>query len=135
MVLDIDHFKKVNDTYGHDVGDEVLKAFAARVKRVVRGADLMCRYGGEEFVIVMPETRIAIAKKIAERVRAAVANAPFPIQKGASTLPVTVSIGVAESQGALNAEALFKLADQALYQSKSSGRNRVTARDSNAEAA
>jgi two-component system cell cycle response regulator len=135
MVLDIDHFKKVNDTYGHDVGDEVLKSFAARVKRVVRGADLMCRYGGEEFVIVMPETRIAVAKRVAERVRAAVANAPFPIQKGAATLPITVSIGVAESHGGEMTETLIKHADQALYQSKSSGRNRVTARDSNAEAA
>jgi two-component system cell cycle response regulator len=135
MVLDIDFFKKVNDTHGHDVGDEILKAFAARVKRVVRGADLLCRFGGEEFVIVMPETKLAIAKRVAERVRAAVAAAPFPVQGGAQSLPITVSIGVAESHGDGAPEALFKRADQALYLAKSSGRNRVTADETNAQAA
>jgi two-component system cell cycle response regulator len=135
MVLDIDHFKKVNDNHGHDVGDEILKGFAARVKRVVRGSDLLCRFGGEEFVIVMPETGLAIAKRVAERVRAAVAGAPFPVQGGARSLPITVSIGVAESHGGGTSEALFKRADQALYLAKSSGRNRVTADESSAQAA
>jgi two-component system cell cycle response regulator len=135
MVLDIDFFKHVNDTHGHDVGDEILKGFAARMKRAVRGADLVCRFGGEEFVIVMPETRLDVAKRVAERVRAAVAGAPFPIQGGARTLPITVSIGVAESHGGEAPEALFKRADQALYLSKTSGRNRVTADESKAAAA
>jgi len=135
MVLDIDHFKKVNDNHGHDVGDEILKGFAARVRGVVRGADMLCRFGGEEFVIVMPETRLAVAKIVAERVRATVASAPFPIRGGADTLAVTVSIGVSESHGGETSDALFKRADQALYLSKSSGRNRVTANENNAAAA
>ncbi len=127
MILDIDHFKKVNDTYGHDAGDEVLKMFAARVKRVVRGADLMCRFGGEEFIVVMPDTKLAIAQIVGERIRAAVANALFPIEKGARSIPITVSIGVAHSNGEDTPDALFKRADQALYVSKNAGRNRVTA--------
>jgi len=135
MVLDIDFFKRVNDDHGHDVGDEILQGFASRMKRVVRSADLVCRFGGEEFVIVMPETRRDIAKRIAERVRAAVAGTPFPIRGGAETLPITVSIGLAESHGGEPPEALFKRADQALYLSKSSGRNRVSTDESNAAAA
>jgi two-component system cell cycle response regulator len=127
MILDIDHFKRVNDTYGHDAGDEVLKAFAARVKRVVRGADLMCRFGGEEFIVVMPDTKLAIAQVVGERVRAAVAGASFAIEGGARAIPVTVSIGVAHSHGEDTPEALFRRADQALYASKNAGRNRVTA--------
>src|SRR5208282_387135 len=77
MILDIDHFKRVNDGYGHDAGDDVLKTFAARVKHLVRGADLMCRFGGEEFIVVMPDTRLSIAQTIGERIRAAVAASPM----------------------------------------------------------
>jgi len=127
MILDIDHFKSVNDTYGHDAGDEVLKAFAFRMKSVVRGADLVCRLGGEEFVIVMPETPLAIAQRVAERVREAVQAEPFLIDGGARTIPVTASIGIAERGGDANPDALLRRADKALYASKSSGRNRVTA--------
>ena len=72
MVLDIDHFKAVNDTFGHDAGDQVLKVFAGRIRKVVRNADLFCRLGGEEFVVVMPDTRIEVAERIAERVRATI---------------------------------------------------------------
>jgi two-component system cell cycle response regulator len=127
MILDIDHFKLVNDSYGHDAGDEVLRAFAARVKRAVRGGDLMCRYGGEEFVIIMPDTKLSIARLVGERIRTAVASAPFGIEKGARAIEVTVSIGVADSRGGDTPDALFKRADQALYLSKNSGRNRVSA--------
>lgn len=127
MMLDIDFFKKVNDSYGHDAGDEVLKTFAARVKRKVRGADLMCRLGGEEFVVVMPDTRLDIAQRVGERIRGAVAAAPFPIDNGARAIPVTVSIGVASSMGGESADAFLRRADQALYLSKNAGRNRVTA--------
>jgi two-component system cell cycle response regulator len=127
MILDVDHFKMVNDTYGHDAGDEVLKTFAARVKHVVRGGDLMCRFGGEEFVIIMPDTTLSVARIAAERVRAAVAASPFPIEKGARAVPVTVSIGIAESHADDTPDALFKRADRALYQSKNGGRNRVSA--------
>ena len=127
MILDIDHFKRVNDSYGHDAGDEVLKAFAARVKRAVRGGDLMSRFGGEEFVIVMPDTKLSIARLVGERIRAAVAAAPFGIDKGARSIPITVSIGVADSHSGDTPDALFKRADQALYLSKNGGRNRVSA--------
>jgi two-component system cell cycle response regulator len=127
MILDIDHFKRVNDSYGHDCGDEVLKTFAARVKRAVRGADLMCRFGGEEFVVIMPDAKLSVARIVGERIREAVAGAPFPIERGARAIPVTVSIGVAGSGPGDTPDALFKRADRALYASKNSGRNRVTA--------
>jgi two-component system cell cycle response regulator len=128
MILDIDHFKSVNDTYGHDAGDEVLKVFARRIKRVLRSADLVCRLGGEEFVVVMPDTPLAIAERVAERVRAAVEGERFPVDASASrTIPVTTSIGLAERGADANADGLLRRADKALYASKSSGRNRVTA--------
>lgn len=128
MILDIDHFKAVNDTYGHDAGDEVLKVFARRIKRVLRGADLVCRLGGEEFVVVMPDTPLPIAARVAERVRAAVENERFPTDsKGSRTIPVTTSIGIAERGAEADADALLHRSDKALYASKSAGRNRVTA--------
>jgi two-component system cell cycle response regulator len=126
MILDIDHFKSVNDTYGHDAGDEVLKVFARRIKRVLRSADLVCRLGGEEFVVVMPETPLAVAERIAERVRSAVERERFPID-ATRAIPVTTSIGLAERGADANADALLRRADKALYASKSAGRNRVTA--------
>jgi two-component system, cell cycle response regulator len=127
MILDIDFFKRVNDTYGHDAGDEVLKTFAARVKCKVRGADLMCRLGGEEFVVVMPDTKLPTAQSVGERIRSAVATATFPINNGERQIPVTVSIGVADSLGGESIDALLRRADQALYLSKHAGRNRVSA--------
>ncbi|MDR3449948.1 MAG: diguanylate cyclase, partial [Alphaproteobacteria bacterium] len=126
MMLDIDHFKQVNDTHGHDAGDQLLRSFSARVKRSVRGADLMCRLGGEEFVVVMPDTNLATAQIVGERIRAAVAGNPFPLDNGAQSIRITVSIGVADSPGAELPGALLKRADQALYLSKNGGRNRVT---------
>jgi two-component system cell cycle response regulator len=127
MILDIDHFKAVNDTYGHDAGDEVLKHFAQRMRRVVRSADLICRLGGEEFVIVMPDTTLAIAAKVGERVRAAIQSEPFKIDGAGRTIPVTTSVGIAERGSDANPEGLLRRADKALYESKSAGRNRVTA--------
>lgn len=127
MMLDIDHFKSVNDTYGHEAGDEVLKLFARRMKRVVRNADLICRMGGEEFVVVMPDTPLTIAAKIAERIRAAIQSEPFPIDEPGRMIPVTTSIGIAERGIDANADAMLRRADKALYQSKNAGRNRVTA--------
>jgi two-component system cell cycle response regulator len=127
MILDIDHFKSVNDIYGHDAGDEVLKIFAQRVRQVVRGSDLVCRLGGEEFVIVMPETAMAVATRIAERVRSTVEAAKFPIEGGARSIGVTTSVGLAERGADANPDALLRRADKALYASKSAGRNRVTA--------
>jgi len=127
MILDIDHFKSVNDTYGHDAGDQVLKHFAARIRKVVRTADLFCRLGGEEFVVVMPETGLDAAAKIAERVRVAVEKDVFAFGEDGFAIPVTVSIGLAERGRDNDADALFRRADKALYRSKNSGRNRVSA--------
>ena len=82
-MLDIDYFKSINDTHGHDAGDDVLRDFALRIKRSIRGIDLACRYGGEEFVVVMPETDMAVAAMVAERLRRRIAAEPFAIEQGA----------------------------------------------------
>jgi two-component system, cell cycle response regulator len=127
LIFDIDFFKGINDTYGHEAGDDVLREFAERLKRGVRGIDLVARLGGEEFVVVMPETDAAYASLIAERLRRDVERESFPT-RGGEQLPVTVSIGVAEFRGASDcADALIKRADQALYSAKRHGRNRVVA--------
>ena len=126
LLFDIDHFKAVNDTYGHAAGDEVLRDFADRLRQGVRGIDLVARYGGEEFVLVMPETDASFAANVAERLRSDVEKVRFRTQGGAR-IPVTVSIGLAEWQHADSAESLIGRADEALYQAKRAGRNRVVA--------
>jgi len=129
LVIDIDHFKKVNDSFGHDVGDEVLSEFAVRLASNVRAIDLPVRHGGEEFVVVMPDTELEDARRIAERIRLHAAGAPFRVMGGEELLSVTISIGVASSTGTDDTpNALFKRADEAVYEAKSSGRNRVIAR-------
>ena len=125
LILDIDYFKSINDTHGHDAGDDVLQDFAIRIRKSIRGIDLACRYGGEEFVVVMPETDMAVATMVAERLRRRIASEPFPIQKGARTVEVTISIGIAALGADDNAAAVIKRADQALYRAKRDGRNRV----------
>jgi two-component system, cell cycle response regulator len=126
MVIDIDYFKSINDTHGHDAGDDVLRDFALRIKRSIRGIDLACRYGGEEFVLVMPETDMAVAAMVAERLRRRIAAEPFAIQQGTKTVPVTISIGIAGLRDKDDtAAAVLKRADQALYRAKRDGRNRV----------
>jgi two-component system, cell cycle response regulator len=128
LILDIDYFKHINDTYGHDVGDEVLREFSGRISANVRGIDLACRYGGEEFVVVMPDTDLTFAYMVAERLRQAVADTPFTIGVAPSQLSVTISVGVTATEGASDtAEALLRRADQALYRAKRDGRNRVVA--------
>lgn len=129
LLIDIDHFKKINDGYGHDVGDEVLREFAVRLASNVRAIDLPCRYGGEEFVVVMPDTKIEDAERIAERIRLHVAGSPFRVMNGSELLTVTISIGVAATLGAGDKpETLLKRADEAVYEAKASGRNKVIAR-------
>ncbi|MBB3351171.1 PleD family two-component system response regulator [Rhizobium lentis] len=128
LITDIDRFKQVNDTYGHDGGDEVLREFANRVRSTIRGADLACRYGGEEFVVVMPDTSPEVAAAVAERLRAAVESAPFMLKRSSEALAVTASFGIASRFGAvLTPDQLMKQADLALYQAKNTGRNRVVA--------
>jgi two-component system cell cycle response regulator len=129
MITDIDRFKSVNDTYGHDGGDLVLREFASRLRKNVRGIDLACRYGGEEFVVVMPDTEQHIAEKVAERIRAEIARTPFEVGADGTTLDVTVSVGVSALKPYGDTiEGLIKRADIALYEAKSGGRNRVVAR-------
>jgi two-component system cell cycle response regulator len=127
MLFDIDHFKHVNDRYGHPAGDEVLRELAGRAIRQVRSVDLVGRLGGEEFVVVMPETSLSGAVVVAERLRTAVADEPFVLQEDGTKLPVTVSIGIAVtgSDDEDTQESLLKRADDALYAAKRDGRNRT----------
>jgi two-component system, cell cycle response regulator len=126
LILDIDYFKAINDGHGHDAGDDVLREFSLRIRKSIRNIDLACRYGGEEFVIVMPETDMAVATLVAERIRRRIASEPFAIQDGARKLDVTISIGIAALVGPGDtAAAVLKRADTALYRAKRDGRNRV----------
>ncbi|HEX8048253.1 PleD family two-component system response regulator [Rhizobium sp.] len=128
LITDIDRFKLVNDTYGHDAGDEVLKEFAARIRSTVRGADLACRYGGEEFVVVMPDTPPEVAAAVAERLRAAVETVPVTLRESGAALNITASFGISSRLDSIEApEQLMKQADLALYEAKKAGRNRVVA--------
>ncbi|MBS3651394.1 PleD family two-component system response regulator [Pseudaminobacter sp. 19-2017] len=129
MITDLDRFKSINDTYGHDGGDDVLREFARRLRKNVRGIDLACRFGGEEFVVVMPDTDAMIAEKVAERIRAEIERHPFEIGSSGQLLNVTVSVGVSSIlRGVDSVEQLMKRADLALYEAKTGGRNRVVAK-------
>ncbi|MEA1938612.1 MAG: PleD family two-component system response regulator [Pseudomonadota bacterium] len=134
LMLDIDFFKTVNDTYGHDIGDEVLKELARRIGNNMRTSDLVARYGGEEFVVILPDTNRDSALAIAERLRCSIADVPFQISADVSSLDLTISIGVAEaaSNGVTGLKVL-KRADQALYDAKHAGRNRVMSRGKNSD--
>ena len=125
ILADIDHFKKVNDTYGHQVGDSVLVEIARLIKEHARGSDIVCRYGGEEFLLVFLNTTRDDAAKRADEIRHMAADLRIPHEHG--TLMVTISFGLATyPDHGTNAEELIIKADQALYQSKHGGRNRVT---------
>jgi two-component system cell cycle response regulator len=127
-ITDIDRFKLVNDTYGHDAGDEILKEFAARLRATVRGADLACRYGGEEFVVVMPDTTAEMAANIAERLRMSIEGKPFVLRSSGQEINITASLGIScNSPNVETPEQLLKEADNALYDAKRAGRNRVVA--------
>lgn len=127
LIFDIDYFKSVNDNYGHPAGDAVLKEFAQRISQNVRGVDLACRLGGEEFVVVMPDTDLSYAFMVAERLRQKVAEVPFHVEPTVS-ISVTVSIGIGVSEGTADyAAKLLERADAALYKAKREGRNRVVA--------
>ncbi len=123
-VVDIDHFKSVNDTYGHPAGDAVIQGLAKLLVKECRHTDSVCRYGGEEFGIIMPDTAAADARNVADRIRAAFEQLSWPRHPERKT---TVSIGVAAvaGSGALSPEALLEIADKNLYSAKHAGRNRV----------
>ena len=126
LMADIDHFKAVNDTYGHDAGDEVLQEMAKRLKTNSRVMDVVCRPGGEEFMVIMPDTPGDLACAAAERIRRSVAAEPFVVSGGAREISITLSAGVSTIRGASDTIAdLIKRADTALYQAKAAGRNRV----------
>ena len=128
IILDIDHFKAVNDSYGHDVGDEVLKEFSARILKNIRGVDLACRFGGEEFVLVMPDTELSFAFMVGERIRQCIASSAFNVSVDDGNLEITCSVGVAcLEQLDDTPDSILKRADQALYRAKNDGRNRVVA--------
>ncbi|GAA1027224.1 hypothetical protein GCM10009557_07770 [Virgisporangium ochraceum] len=136
LLLDIDHFKSVNDTYGHDGGDRVLREVARRLSQSVRPSDVLARYGGEEFVVLMPQTRPEDARMIAERVREAVARRPIEVTDGVA-ITVTVSVGIACRPGDVDeTRQLTTFADRMLYLAKESGRDRVVgAADASLQAA
>jgi diguanylate cyclase (GGDEF)-like protein len=125
LMLDLDHFKKVNDTLGHLAGDAVLKEAADRISKVVRPYDSVGRYGGEEFLVVLPNCDIDQSRQTAERIRAAVADVPILV--GSSKVKVTVSIGVAAcAANTIQENQLLAISDAALYEAKSAGRNRIS---------
>lgn len=126
LLADIDHFKQVNDTYGHDVGDAVLKEFSNRFRRNTRGIDLACRFGGEEFIVVMPDTNMARAYQVGERLRVAIAADAFQVRPGLR-IHLTASVGIATLECPDDTpEAVFRRADNALFAAKRYGRNRVS---------
>ena len=123
ILIDLDHFKRINDRYGHAVGDEVLRTVAERIKRLIRTSDLFGRLGGEEFALVLPETDATGALVLAERVRRALSDDPAMTSYGA--LPLTATSGVATLRDADDLPALLERADRALYKGKAAGRDRV----------
>jgi two-component system cell cycle response regulator len=125
LLCDIDHFKRVNDIHGHSAGDDVLREFGRRLRENIRPMDLACRYGGEEFVVIMPETPQGLAQAAAERLRQIIADTPFPIGRG-DELKVTMSGGVSTIVAPEDTiDGLLKRADDALYRAKSAGRNAI----------
>jgi two-component system cell cycle response regulator len=125
LLCDIDHFKKINDIHGHAAGDDVLREFGRRLRENIRPMDVACRYGGEEFVVIMPETSQALAQQAGERIRQVMADTTFSVSRG-DELKVTMSGGVSTIVAPEDTmDALLKRADDALYRAKSAGRNKV----------
>jgi two-component system cell cycle response regulator len=128
LMIDIDHFKQVNDTYGHAAGDELLCGLARRAEAHVRSFDTVARYGGEEFIVVMPDTELAVAQTVAERLRVDLGAAAFHVKSIDADIAVTISVGVASTKGGdFSSMGLLERVDKALYEAKSQGRNRVVA--------
>lgn len=129
LILDMDHFKDINDTYGHQAGDEVLKSLSSLLKQSVRVTDLIARYGGEEFMILISNAELATAAKIAEEIRKKISEHEFIIPNNESSIKKTTSIGVAEYAPGETIESFINRADEALYKAKEQGRNKVSVSD------
>ncbi len=129
-MIDIDHFKKVNDTYGHPVGDQVIRALSRLLQQRLRRTDIVGRYGGEEFAVILPSTPAAAAANVLDQIRESFANIRHRGEQ--SDFTVSFSAGIAEIDNSLNADTLFRLADAALYRAKHGGRNRVVVNDTDA---
>jgi diguanylate cyclase len=125
LMIDLDHFKRINDTHGHPAGDRILKGVAVKLKASLRGADFVARYGGEEFAVILPHTAEATAEEVAQKLREGVAQTKFHLDH--TELRLTISIGLAATSQAESAAELVALADRALYQAKSDGRDCVRA--------
>jgi diguanylate cyclase (GGDEF)-like protein len=128
IIFDIDHFKKINDAYGHPAGDQVLKAISRTAENAIRKSDILARYGGEEFAVILPETNFMAAKEVAERVRSDIER--MSIVVNGITIKLTVSVGYTCYRYVSNIRdkgAIISLADKALYTAKQSGRNTVFA--------
>lgn len=127
MMVDLDHFKNINDTHGHENGNRVLIFVAELLNSATRKLDLCCRYGGEEFAVILPSTELMLARQVAERFRQALEESDIPLTEG--TLKVTASIGIAVAPDSDEIEpgALIEMADGALYEAKRGGRNQVRA--------
>jgi diguanylate cyclase (GGDEF)-like protein len=125
LMIDLDNFKRYNDTYGHLKGDQILKEIAALLLAYTRSADLVARYGGEEFVVLLPESGDEQAHNVAEKIRQVVEAHPFTLAAGELPQSLTISVGVASSIGEWSADTLIQTADDALYRAKASGKNRV----------
>ena len=123
MILDIDHFKSINDTHGHDVGDEVIKGLANTIRDYTRHHDIAARIGGEEFAVVAPNVGVKELEKMANRLRLAVSNLVFNLGDTVR-LKITISVGIAVWDGKENASKLYKRADSSLYAAKRGGRNK-----------
>ena len=124
MLIDVDHFKRINDTYGHDVGDMVLLRVAEVLKHTARTQDVICRIGGEEFLVVCPDTDAAAAGQCAERLRQAAGSMRIPMEN--ASLQLTISVGVAAMDESMRGpDSMIKAADQAVYAAKQAGRNRT----------
>jgi diguanylate cyclase len=130
LMIDIDHFKKFNDSFGHQLGDKVLQLVARILKTSIKGRDTVARYGGEEFAVILPSTRLAGAATLGDQIREAVASRRI-IQKrtGEDFGSITLSVGVSSLRSADSGESLIKRADDALYSAKRGGRNRVITED------
>ena len=125
IMIDIDFFKHINDTYGHQVGDDILKSMAIVIQRQVRDVDILARYGGEEFAVLMPQTALRQAETVAERIRHAVEQNEFDAPEGKIRLTISLGISAYPEGDIKNQTELVQVADSALYEAKKSGKNKV----------